>query len=74
MFKNIIQVGHPYGCFHCLRLAELYPKIFEKLFLIDPIVKNESYYNYLLSKYKDLVEEAEIQILLFESISILMIQ
>lgn len=40
-------VGHSFGCFNCLRLAELYPNAFERLLLIDPTVKSEPYYAYL---------------------------
>ena len=49
----ILLFGHSYGAFYCVDLAIRYPKLFSKVFLIDPTTKTEEYRNYLLSKIPD---------------------
>lgn len=49
--SNFICVGHYLGCFYVLSLAEQFPDVFNKLLLIEPVMKNESYLNYLQSSF-----------------------
>lgn len=47
---SIIIVAHSYGAFYAIQLSQNYPKIFNKILLIDPTAKTQSYYDLLVSK------------------------
>lgn len=40
---NITIVAHSQGCFYAIRLAELYPDIYTKLLLLDPVMRDAPY-------------------------------
>jgi hypothetical protein len=47
---NIIIVTHSYGSFYGLQMAHTWPKIFNKLILLDPTIKTADYYLQLLAQ------------------------
>lgn len=57
---KITLVTHSNGSFYALKLAENYPNIFNKLFLIDPTIKTPEYLEYLKNFPEDLVECSQV--------------
>lgn len=49
---NVTIVAHGYGVFYAYHLVHLYPDLFVKLFLIDPICGNDSYKHDLKMKLR----------------------
>ena len=43
----IVVVGHSFGGFYAMKLSAIYHNLFNKILLIDPCVKTESYCEYL---------------------------
>lgn len=55
---QMIIIAHSYGCFYALLLAEKYPKVFNKLLLLDPTVKNNDYLLQLEKAAKGTAEDS----------------
>ena len=49
----ILVVAHSLGCLYALKIAALYPHIYNKLLLIDPVVKCPEYHEYLSKNYPE---------------------
>lgn len=48
--NNIMIVSHSYGSFYSFALSNKYPKIFNKLLLIEPTLKTQIYLDYMKKK------------------------
>jgi len=48
LLRNVTIVGHSYGCFYALYLAEKYRIL--KILLIEPVIKSPSYLEYIINR------------------------
>lgn len=51
--SKFLIVSHSYGNFFTTSLVKKWPKKFNKILLLDPTIKSESYYSYLKNKLKE---------------------
>lgn len=58
--KKVVLVTHSYGCFIAYGLNNLFPKIYNHMTLIDPTMKDNNYYEYLLSKSNDTIHKSKL--------------